>query len=256
MEKLIATFEDYSIFKADAKCINELSQFIVVENYKHHVGTVEASQIADDIADVTKEELELYGDNTYIYIARDNQGKMLGSIRVFLWNRQSELPLEKIYGINPLEAIHSDVKFNYWHVGRFAIDSTSGISTFTLFKRLMALAIQPIVGDSDSYMIAEIDSKLLKVMNALGFVTNQLGDSIYYLTSETVPISSSKQGIMGFYSKYGCLCGVAWLHKGVKIIVKRYLLPKRVKTKCKIDSTFAPSKEIIESTILYNRPYW
>ena len=25
MEKLIATFEDYSIFKADAKCINELS---------------------------------------------------------------------------------------------------------------------------------------------------------------------------------------------------------------------------------------
>lgn len=54
MEKLIATFEDYSIFKADAKCINELSQFIVVENYKHHVGTVGASQIADDIADVTK----------------------------------------------------------------------------------------------------------------------------------------------------------------------------------------------------------
>lgn len=73
----------------------------------------------------------------------------------------------------------------------------------------MALAVLPIVGDSDSYMIAEIDSKLLKVMNALGFVTNQLGDSIYYLTSETVPISSSKQGIMGFYSKYGCLCGVA-----------------------------------------------
>ena len=167
MEKLIATFEDYSIFKADAKCINELSQFIVVENYKHHVGTVEASQIADDIADVTKEELALYGDNTYIYIARDNQGKILGSIRSFLWNRQSVLPLERIYGINPLEAIHSDVKFNYWHVGRFAIDSTLGIATFTLFKRLMALAVRPIVGDSDSYMIAEIDSKLLKVMNAL-----------------------------------------------------------------------------------------
>ncbi len=127
----------------------------------------------------------------------------------FLWNRQSVLPLERIYGINPLEAIHSDVKFNYWHVGRFAIDSTSGISTFTLFKSLMALAVQPIVGDSDSYMVAEIDCKLLKVMNALGFETNQLGDSLYYLTSETAPISSSKQGIMGFYSKYGYLCGVA-----------------------------------------------
>jgi len=180
MEKLITTFEDYSIFKADAECISELSQFIVMQNYKHHLGSVEATQLADDIDDVTKEELGLYGDNTYFYIARDKQGRMLGSIRVFLWNRQSELPLEKIYGINPLEAIHSDAKFNYWHVGRFAIDSNSGISTFTLFKRLMALAVQPIVSDSNSYMVAEIDSKLLKVMNALGFVTNQLGDSIYY----------------------------------------------------------------------------
>ena len=68
MEKLIATFEDYSIFKADAKCINELSQFIVVENYKHHVGTVGASQIADDIADVTKEELALYMGTIPIFI--------------------------------------------------------------------------------------------------------------------------------------------------------------------------------------------
>ena len=70
----------------------------------------------------------------------------------------------------------------------------------------------------------------------------ELNDSPY-LTSETVPISSSKQGIMGFYSKYGYLCGVAWLHKGVKIIVKRYLLPKSVKPKCKIDSTFAIGKQ-------------
>lgn len=78
----------------------------------------------------------------------------------------------------------------------------------------MAFAVQPIVGDEDSYMVAEIDSKLLKVMNALGFVTEQLGESIYYLTSETVPISSSKQGLMGFYSKYGCLCGSLITQKG------------------------------------------
>lgn len=68
MEKLIATFDDYSIFKADAKCINELSQFIVMENYKHHIGSVEATQMTDDITNVTKEELSLYGNNTYIFI--------------------------------------------------------------------------------------------------------------------------------------------------------------------------------------------
>ena len=81
--------------------------------------------------------------------------------------------------------------------------------TFRFADYIMALAVQPIVGDNNSYMVAEIDSKLLKVMNALGFVTEQLGESIYYLTSETVPISSSKQGVMGFYSKYSYLCGLA-----------------------------------------------
>ena len=84
MTQRIATFEDYPIFKADAECINELSRFIVKENYKHHIGTVKSSQIADDIADVAKEELDLYGDNTYIYTVRAHNGKILGSIRVFL----------------------------------------------------------------------------------------------------------------------------------------------------------------------------
>lgn len=94
----------------------------------------------------------------------------------------------------------------YWHIGRFAIAKDSGISTLTLFKRLMALAVKPIVEDKYSYMIAEIDSKLLKVMKVLGFGTRQIGKSIDYLTSETVPVCSSKRGIKGFFSKYGELC--------------------------------------------------
>jgi len=52
-------------------------------------------------------------------------------------------------------------KYNYWHIGRFAIAKDSEISTLTLFKQLMALAVKPIVEDKYSYMIAEIDSKLL-----------------------------------------------------------------------------------------------
>nr|WP_278580939.1 hypothetical protein [Prevotella denticola] len=67
----------------------------------------------------------------------------------------------------------------------------------------MALAVKPIVEDKYSYMIAEIDSKLLKVMKVLGFGTRQIGKSIDYLTSETVPVCSSKRGIMSFFSKYG-----------------------------------------------------
>ena len=91
----------------------------------------------------------------------------------------------------------------------FAVATGAGISTLTLFKRLMALAVKPIVEDKYSYMIAEIDSKLLKVMKGLGFGTRQIGKSIDYLTSETVPVCSSKRGIMGFFSKYGELCKAA-----------------------------------------------
>ena len=79
-------------------------------------------------------------------------------------------------------------------------------STFVLFKRLMALAVRPIIQHKWSYMVAEIDSKLLRVMNVLGFVTKQLGTSVYYLTSETVPVCCDCEGLMGFYSRYGNLC--------------------------------------------------
>ena len=67
----------------------------------------------------------------------------------------------------------------------------------------MALAVKPIVEDKYSYMIAEIDSKLLKVMKVLGFGTRQIGKSINYLTSETVPVCSSKRGLTWFFSIYG-----------------------------------------------------
>lgn len=59
--------------------------------------------------------------------------------------------------------------------------------------------------DQRSYMIAETDSKLLRVMNALGIKTKILGKSIYFLTSETIPINSSKRGLLPFYKHYNTL---------------------------------------------------
>ena len=63
----------------------------------------------------------------------------------------------------------------------------------------MALAIKPIVEDKNSCLIAEVDSKLLKVD------THQVGKPINYLASETIPIFASKRGVSKFYSKYVCL---------------------------------------------------
>ena len=209
MEKKVASFNEYDIFMADKSSLNEIADFVVRENYSHHMYSFTEEDINKDIKSVLEEEVYLYDDKSHIYIARDSSGKMIGCIRSFHWDKHKILPIEKVYGINPLSAIHKEAKYNYWHIGRFAVAKDSGMSTLTLFKRLMALAVKPIVEDKYSYMIAEIDSKLLKVMKVLGFGTRQIGKSIDYLTSETVPVCSSTRGIKGFFSKYGGLCEAA-----------------------------------------------
>ena len=209
MEKQIATFKDYAIFMADKTSLLEIAQFVVRENYSHHLSSFTEKEVNEDIKSVFEEEEYLYDNKSHIYIARDSFGNMIGCIRSFHWDKHKTLPIEKIYGINPLNAIHWESKYSFWHIGRFGVATGAGISTLTLFKRLMALAVKPIVEDKYSYMIAEIDSKLLKVMKVLGFGTRQIGKSIDYLTSETVPVCSSKRGIKGFFSKYGELCKAA-----------------------------------------------
>lgn len=209
MEKQIATFKDYAIFMADKTSLLEIAQFVVKENYSHHLSSFTEKEVNEDIKSVLEEEKYLYDDKSHIYIARDAFGNIVGCIRSFHWDKHKILPIEKIYGINPLDVVHGETKYNYWHIGRFAVAKNSGISTLTLFKRLMALTVKPIVEDKYSYMIAEIDNKLLKVMKVLGFGTRQIGKSIDYLTSETVPVCSSKRGIKGFFSKYGELCKAA-----------------------------------------------
>ena len=64
----------------------------------------------------------------------DAVGNIIGCIRSFHWDKHKTLPIEKIYGINPLNAIHGESKYSFWHIGRFAVAKDSGISTLTLFK--------------------------------------------------------------------------------------------------------------------------
>ncbi len=206
MEKLIYTNGQYNIWQLTGKeCLQELAEFVVKENYKHHIGDFSYESIKDEIDSVYQEELQYIEDST-IFVVRNEASKIIGSIRVFRWDRKKILPLQKVFGINPLITIHSESNYSYWHIGRFAVDSFAGIPTITLFKQLMVYAVHPIVCDEKSYMIAETDSKLLKVMNALGIETTQLGHSINYLASETIPVCSSKDGLLLFYRHYRRLC--------------------------------------------------
>ncbi|MBD5273869.1 MAG: hypothetical protein HDS36_03350 [Bacteroides sp.] len=166
-----------------------------------------------------REELS-YSENSTYFIVRDKNEKMIGSIRVFRWNKRTPIPMQKIFHISPLEKISNATKASFWHIGRFAIDSTTSFSTVTLFKQLMILALTPILQENDSYMIAETDSHLLRVMNALGIETQQIGNPLIYLASETIPVCSSKKGLIKFYQRYyPLLCASSTiaitLHKSV-----------------------------------------
>ncbi|MBR4846118.1 MAG: hypothetical protein IKU98_06830 [Bacteroidaceae bacterium] len=208
MEKFIAQTESYTIWKISTENLFELAEFVVRENYKHHVGHYTDEEIRHEIELVYQEEL-LYADTSIAFLVRNLEGRTIGSIRIFKWDRHQILPIQKLFGINPLTSIHAGEEYSYWHIGRFAIDSFAGISTLTLFKQLMVYAIHPIIQTEQSYMVAETDSKLLKVMNALGIQTTQLGESLNYLASETIPVCSSREGLIPFYNRYKGLRAVS-----------------------------------------------
>jgi len=200
MEKLKLLADTYSIYESDTDCAKEIAEFIVKENYGHHLSRhFMDSAMIEEIDNVCTDERS--HKNSLFYLARTSEGKLIGSIRVFKWNRKDLLPIEEIFHINPLKRIGDNINYSYWHVGRLAIEQDPGFSTLTMFKELMALAISPIVQDSHGYMIAETDCKLLRVMNMLGINTTVVGEPVNHLASMTVPIYSSRMDLMPYYNR-------------------------------------------------------
>jgi len=201
MEKVVWSCNDYSIFRVGTDRLHDVASFVVTENYNHHSSGSLPDTIIQEIEDIYHEELS-YSKDSFCFIVRDKNRKIIGSIRVFKWDKQTPTPMQKIFHISPLEKVSNKTDTSFWHIGRFAIDSSAGFSTVTLFKQLMTLAVAPILREKNSYMIAETDGHLLRVMNALGIETLQIGNPLIYLASETIPICSSKKGLTNFYQRY------------------------------------------------------
>lgn len=200
MEKIIWSCNDYTIFSVGRDRLQDIARFVVTQNYNHHSSEPIPEVAREEIEAIYREELTYSEDSEY-FIVRDKKERIVGSIRVFRWNKETPTPMQKIFHISPLEKVSNVPETSFWHIGRFAIDSSSGFSTITLFKQLMALAVAPILREDDSYMIAETDSHLLRVMNALGIETRQIGKPLIYLASETIPVYSSKKGLTKFYQR-------------------------------------------------------
>lgn len=202
MKQFVKRHGSYSIFKVDSQYLHKIAELVVKANYNHHGENICSNDIEKEIQGVYMEELE-YASSSQLYIAEDNSEQIIGCIRVMKWDLRHKLPIQKIFNINPLDYISNTLKDpTFWHIGRFAIDSCANVPNLSLFKQLMMYAITPICQQQNSYMIAECDSKLLRVMGLLGISTVRLGSGVHYLGSETIPVYANRKGLLSFYYKY------------------------------------------------------
>lgn len=175
-----------------------LSKFVVKENFIHHSNKVLPIDYENDIKSILEEEMN-YKKNAEIFVYKDCLGNILGSIRALRWNCIDVLPIQKLFNIDPLLVIGDTSINSIWHIGRFAIKKE--VSDINLFKKLMICAITPVCKHKDTIVFAECDSKLRRIITLLGIESTVIGDSINYLGSETIPISMTYDGLIGFYNK-------------------------------------------------------
>lgn len=194
-----------------------LAEFIVYENFSQHLDTGLEDYNRNEINEILKEE-ERFFENAQVYAEKDILGNINGAIRILKWNRRDVLPIKKIFNIDPHLWLENNPQIEIYHIGRFAIKKE--IRDINLFKKLMVCAIAPVCERNHNIAFAEIDAKLLRVLNLLGIKTVTIGNSINYLGSETIPVSMSQEGLLGFFNKNKSLVSENILTHSVNIIKK------------------------------------
>lgn len=171
----------------------DLAKFVIEENYSHHCA--DNQLFNKEIDEVYHEELKL--NNSKVFVSRDNNYSIVGSIRVLKWNQTDILPIQKLFNID-IGELSQNKKCNVWHIGRFAIKKGIDKTGFNVFKTLMVCAINEVCRNKNSFALAECDSKLLRVLKLLGFEAITLANSIDYLGSETIPVLLTYAGLKKF----------------------------------------------------------
>jgi N-acyl-L-homoserine lactone synthetase len=202
MDKLIASYGNYSICQLSKSGLLDLAKFVVAENYRRHQKLANDNKVNDDeVSDIYKEEAHFF-EHSVILVAKNNKNEIIGSIRLLKWNRKDELPITKLFGITNLDEVSpKDSDAHIWHVGRFAVNADLGTDGILLFRILMTCAATLICRYQNGIMFAECDSKLLKIMKLMGIKAIVLDDGIEYLGSITLPIYITRSGMAKFVAR-------------------------------------------------------
>jgi hypothetical protein len=198
MDNIISTYYDYSICKLSFDELNELAEFVVSENYKHHKKqSFSMMSLRNEIDEVLKDEILFYG-SSHIIVVRNNQDRIVGTIRLMKWDGRVELPITKFFGINPKDLSINSSNTIVWHMGRFAVSSEIKDCRNELFRLLIFYALAPICRVKDSILLAECDSKLFHVASYLGLNVIALDEGKEILGSTTIPMYATRDGMTEF----------------------------------------------------------
>lgn len=199
MDRFISSHKNYSFWQLSEANLLSLAKFIVYENYNHHqILSQDLNVYNDEIQQIYQEE-KYYFRYSKIFVAKNDNGEIVGAIRIMKWDRMEELPITKLFGIIDLYKISPENSNEHiWHIGRFAVHSDLGKYGVVLFKMLMVYAIVPICKYEKGIMFAECDHKLLRTVNLLGIKTITLNKGKQYLGSTTIPIYATRDGLIGF----------------------------------------------------------
>jgi hypothetical protein len=185
--------------KLEKNQLLDLAEFVVKENFKRHSNNNLPKDYKNDVHSIYDEELNFY-ENSEVFTTRNHEGLISGTIRILKWNYTDVLPLQKIFGINPLLAINNPNVNDIYHIGRFAVNKD--VCDINLFKKLLVCVAKPICSHKGNMAFAECDRKLMRILNLLGVKTMVIGDSVNYLGSETIPIAMDYNGVIDFYNKH------------------------------------------------------
>ena len=175
-----------------------MAEFIVREKYVQHQSTIVPS---DDFLNTAEslalEDYLIFEDSVFCVALKNSE--IVGSVKITGWNENISLPIQSLFDIDPAMFINKGFK-SVWHIRRFAI-SKSEKDGAKLLKNLIAIAIYPVCKADNSIMLAECDSKFVRVLDMIGLRTETLAPGINYLGSETLPVYSTQEWLASFLNK-------------------------------------------------------
>lgn len=180
--------------------IIKLLRSFILDIYDHFDFNYSKEDYIEELRILYAEEIKHF-DNSVYYILRDQERNNIhASIRITLWDKNSTLPIEKLFGITIQQFPFIKTK-NVWHIGRFFISNKIPGNRIKLLKKMLFNAFYPIASIGNSILFAECDAKLIYTLRKFGINVETLGSSIEYICSETFPICIQDDTLMSFIKK-------------------------------------------------------